>query len=132
MALLFRSPRLQYVSHLNIPRPLTFTLTGTFLKVAGFSPFILLGISVSASLFAGSNGNHMSPLAVSDCVDDIYACLSVRVCFFLSFFFFSVPCLRGVRISLSRTFLQFQSADMKALTRKLLENNRKRSMRSPS
>lgn len=67
--------------HIHIPSLLTFTLAGTPLKVASFSPFISLGISVSASLFGESNGSHTSPLAVSDCVDDIYACLSVRIFF---------------------------------------------------
>lgn len=48
------------------------------------------------------------------------------------FFFFSIPGLWGVSISLSRTFLPFQSADTKVLTLCLQENNRKTFMRNPS
>lgn len=121
MVLFFNSQWPHFFFHIQMLRMLTFVFTGTLLKVASFSPFISLGISGSGSLFGESKGNHMSPLAVLDCVDDIYACLSVLI------FFSSVPSLWGVSISLSRTFSPFQSADTKVLT-----NDRKMFMRSPS
>lgn len=96
--LFYSVPRGFSLFHMQILRVLTFALTGIPLNVASFSPFISLGISVSGSLFGGSKGNHTSPLTVSNCVDDIYTCLSVWL-----FFFFSVSGLWGVSISLYRT-----------------------------
>lgn len=84
--LFYSVPRGLSLFHIQILRLLTFTLTGIPLNVASFSHFISLGISVSGSLFEGSKGNHTSPLTVSDCVDDIYACLSVWILFFFSVF----------------------------------------------
>lgn len=126
--LFYSVPRGLSLFHIQIQRLLTFTLTGTPLKVRWFSPFILLGISVSASLFVGSKGNHTSPLTVSDCVDDIYACLSVWMVFFFPVFQVS----EESAFPSPGHFLQFQNADTKVLTLYLLENNRKTFRRSPS